>query len=438
MSKAITGVAVLAAVGVAALAAAATPTIRFSEYLLDAPGTDGGREFIEISGPPNASLDGLSIIEIEGDGGSAGIIDGFFDLTGLTLGSNGLLLLRDEPIIPISGVGDVPAVLAPTPAAETNVEVEGVSTSFAVGDYNSSGRIDAADYTVYRDLVLAGEGTLPNDGTPDVVDSADYTAWQSAYGSYEPAHALFNRAGDIENGSITMVLARDFNAGLDVDLDFENDGVLDILPWSEVLDAVGFNEGPVPGANEGDPPALNNSYGKQLGGVDFEGTLSGLDAVPGISATLDGYVLLSDGAGGYIRAAFDPDESNESNPEFFFDDGGVLSLIDTSPLGPWTADMAPGFPEMVTVDETGALFFVTPETTAITGELFGAPGLVVLNAEGLPIDPYWIVSPGNLNLSGVVGDSILTPAPSAIASAPEPSAVWLASALALVVSFKRR
>lgn len=407
-------------------AAGFTPTIRFSEFQLDSPGTDDGREYFEISGPAGASLDGLFILEIEGDGGASGVIDGVFDLTGLSLGSNGLLLLRDQDMVPVGDVV-VPGVLNPAPAPETTVYYE---NNIRPGDFNNDGTVNTADYTVWRDA-LETSGAVQNDLSPSSVGSDDYDTWTDNYGL---TRAFFNRAGDVENESITMAIVRNFTGSLDQDLDTNNDGALDATPWTEVVDAVGFNEGPIPNTTPGGAPQLNNTYATQLGGIDFEGTLSGLDAVPGIAATLDGYVLLSDGQGGFIATAYDPDESNTSQPEFFFDDGtGNLQLIDTSALGPWSLDQAPGFPEMVTVDENGDLFFVTPETTLVTGELLGFPGIQVVGSDGLPIARY-LVSPGNVNATGVIGISVadyLTPPGLGV---PEPATV-VVSLLAAVMSF---
>lgn len=50
------------------------------------------------------------------------------------------------------------------------------------GDYNNDGRVDAADYTVFRDR-LGQPITLPNDTTPGTVDTGDYTVWQNNYGA---------------------------------------------------------------------------------------------------------------------------------------------------------------------------------------------------------------------------------------------------------------
>ncbi len=53
---------------------------------------------------------------------------------------------------------------------------------FLAGDFNDDGRVDAADYTVWRDA-LGQPVTLPGDASPGVVDASDYAAWRSNYGA---------------------------------------------------------------------------------------------------------------------------------------------------------------------------------------------------------------------------------------------------------------
>jgi hypothetical protein len=414
-------------------AAGFTPTIRFSEFLLDSPGTDDGREYFEISGPAGASLDGLFLLEIEGDGGASGVIDGVFDLTGLSLGSNGLLLLRDQEMIPV-GELMVPGVLNPAPAAETTVYYE---NNPPLGDYNRDGVVNAADYTVYRDLAAAGTGTLPNDATTGSIGAEDYTYWAGAYTGNGPVRAFFNRDGDVENGSITMAIVRDFTGVLNQDLDTNDDGALDATPWSEVLDAVGMNEGTMPE----DTGLLNNSYGAQLGGIDFASNpVDGLQAIPGFSDEPDGYILLEDGQGGYIRAVLEPNESTSGSPDIYFDDGsGVPQVVDTAPLGPWTLDNAAnpgGYSEIVTVDENGVYYYVDPELVLVTGEMLGFPGVSIVDADGNPLSLF-LVSPGNLNGSGVVAEPVF---PAASLGVPEPSTVVVAllAALTSTAASRRR
>ncbi len=53
------------------------------------------------------------------------------------------------------------------------------------GDYNDNGRVDAADYTVWRDTLgdSAGRGEGANASPDDVVGPEDYDIWKTRYGS---------------------------------------------------------------------------------------------------------------------------------------------------------------------------------------------------------------------------------------------------------------
>jgi hypothetical protein len=52
-----------------------------------------------------------------------------------------------------------------------------------LGDYNQNGKVDAADYVVWRKLL--GPGALPNEGgvSNNLVDEADYQFWRSRFGA---------------------------------------------------------------------------------------------------------------------------------------------------------------------------------------------------------------------------------------------------------------
>lgn len=82
-----------------------------------------------------------------------------------------------------------------TPAAQRDVQfnyttasndsITGVVQYFAApgvtGDYNNNGKVDAADYAVWRDK-LGSSVTLPNDSTPGTVTQADYNVWKTNFG----------------------------------------------------------------------------------------------------------------------------------------------------------------------------------------------------------------------------------------------------------------
>jgi len=56
------------------------------------------------------------------------------------------------------------------------------ASSETPGDYNGNGKIDAADYTVWRDALTAGATELTNDPTPGTVDESDFLYWRDHFG----------------------------------------------------------------------------------------------------------------------------------------------------------------------------------------------------------------------------------------------------------------
>lgn len=60
----------------------------------------------------------------------------------------------------------------------------------ATGDYNSDGRVDLADYTIWRDS-LGSSTQLAADGNGnDMIDSGDYTVWKQQFGSIAGTGAI--------------------------------------------------------------------------------------------------------------------------------------------------------------------------------------------------------------------------------------------------------
>lgn len=61
------------------------------------------------------------------------------------------------------------------------------------GDYNNNGRVDAADYTVWRNLRNTS-ATMRNDQTPESVSDSDYAVWKANFGqSFGSGAANANR-----------------------------------------------------------------------------------------------------------------------------------------------------------------------------------------------------------------------------------------------------
>ena len=144
------------------------PTVVLNEIGINPPGTDTNFEFFELKGTPSASLAGLTLISIDGDGDGAGAIDEIIDLSSFSLGTNGLFLLRENDTTTPG------AEFIPTPAAAT--------TKNSLTDIN------------------------------------------------------------IENGTVTFLIVSGFTGTLNQDLDTNNDGTLDIRPWTVGVDSVALTD----------------------------------------------------------------------------------------------------------------------------------------------------------------------------------------------------
>ena len=74
-----------------------------------------------------------------------------------------------------------------------NIRAIGATTGSLDGDYNDNGVVDAADYTVWRDMLGATGADLPADGSgaggmPDgAVDQLDYNFWKANFGNMSPS-----------------------------------------------------------------------------------------------------------------------------------------------------------------------------------------------------------------------------------------------------------
>jgi len=145
----------------------AVPSATFlSEVMLNAPGgADQGQEYIELTGPAGASLDGWWVIIIEGDIGVSGSVDQKISLDGMTLGSNGVALIRDTA-----------DVLFPPPVSQTNVYVRDF-----IPDLENGSNTIILGYGIFpvalgADLDTNDDGTLdaPLPASFHIVDAVGY------------------------------------------------------------------------------------------------------------------------------------------------------------------------------------------------------------------------------------------------------------------------
>lgn len=82
-----------------------------------------------------------------------------------------------------SGIdGDLAFKFSPKGGALKASRVQYITAAGTPGDYNNDGKVNAADYTVWRDA-NGTSTTLPNDSTPGTVTAADYTVWVTNFGA---------------------------------------------------------------------------------------------------------------------------------------------------------------------------------------------------------------------------------------------------------------
>ncbi|MGI9427235.1 MAG: hypothetical protein ACR2NM_01160, partial [Bythopirellula sp.] len=82
------------------------------------------------------------------------------------------------------------------------------------GDYNNDGSVDAADYVVWRDLLGAVAGTLPNDIDGGSIGSLQYTTWKAHYGQMTPSSLEVDMDSVPECSTVTLLLIGLFAGGV--------------------------------------------------------------------------------------------------------------------------------------------------------------------------------------------------------------------------------
>jgi hypothetical protein len=158
------------------------PALLLNELYVNPPGPDDNREFVEIRSTTGGvtSLSGVVLVEVNGDPGTTGVITHDNHLSGLTTGSNGLLLMGPN--------------------------------------YASIG-------TPWGNSVSAGT-------------------------------ALADKNNFMPDNNLTMLLVTGYTGVVGQDLDTNNDGTLDVTPWTSVLDSVGWFDPSFPGGHVYSPAVL--------------------------------------------------------------------------------------------------------------------------------------------------------------------------------------
>ncbi len=73
----------------------AVPALLLNEFSVNTPATDNPFEYMEVKDSPSATIPaGTYLVDFEGDGTGAGIADMVVNLSGMTVGTNGLLMVK--------------------------------------------------------------------------------------------------------------------------------------------------------------------------------------------------------------------------------------------------------------------------------------------------------------------------------------------------------
>lgn len=204
--------------------AAASQAVVLNEIFINPPGTDNGLEFFELRGNANESLDGLTLLVLEGDGTASGVIDAAYSLSG-TLGANGLFVRRDASANIKWRNAQNAWAIENAPLANTTVQVADFNPDIENGS-NTYILVSGFTGTVATDLDTNNDGVL--DSTPwasvtDAVglienDGADNRAYATGLGFYDfGPQTAFN----------ADVLFRAYNAGTNSPMWFGSDVVAD-------------------------------------------------------------------------------------------------------------------------------------------------------------------------------------------------------------------
>jgi len=169
-----------------------------------------------------------------------------------------------------------------TTTAEPKINEFSASTTGADVEYVEIYGTPDTDYSAYSVLEIEGDST--GAGVVDEVISLGTTDADGFYLASLPANAL-------ENGTISLLLVKNFTGALGDDLDTDNDGNFDSAPWDAIVDAVSVNDG-----GSGD-----FTYGVPALGPNYDGVSS--FAPGGASRIPDGFD--TDAATDWVRNDFD-------------------------------------------------------------------------------------------------------------------------------------
>ena len=162
---------VLGGISAVALSAVSQAQIRLNEIYASHSGTDL-QEFIELKGPAGASLDNYVVCIVEGEGAltTQGTLDRAWDLTGLTIPTDGYFVLG------VSGVAARDFTIVGSGSSGASDAIENGTETFYLIDAGSNANVLAIQALLGTDVDSGNDGitTLPTLGTiVDIVGLAD-------------------------------------------------------------------------------------------------------------------------------------------------------------------------------------------------------------------------------------------------------------------------
>lgn len=238
-------------------------TTALSGILTDSSSGYGFINFVyPENGIQNGSPDGVALVDQDGTVVQFLSYEGSFTAVGGPangLTSTDIVVFEpyDTPLnqsLQLSGIGDsyndftwqAPAVF--TPVEVNNNQVFGTGSviepkinEFVVNhvdtDINEYIEIFGEPNTdLYSYSILEIEGDTTGAGVIDEVITVGTTNSEG----YWVTEFLYNK---IENGTVSLLLVKDFSGSLGMDVDTNNDGIFEETPWSEIVDGVSITDG---------------------------------------------------------------------------------------------------------------------------------------------------------------------------------------------------
>ncbi|NJK34239.1 MAG: DUF4114 domain-containing protein [Oscillatoriales cyanobacterium SM2_2_1] len=237
--------------------------VRISEIFFNPPGTDGPNEFVELVGTPGSVIPANTfLVGIEGDaGGNPGDVQTIFNLSGLTFGSNGYLVLLQQgsPYTPAAGAtaiisttagfGGLPGAIFST---DGGTDIENASVTFLL-------------YQSATAPTLTTDFDADNNGSPELLPT-DAVVLDSV------AILDSTGAGDIAYAGIT----------------FRQNAAATVLPGTVVVETPAFTAGYVGRVGASTGSTANDWVASETVGASPNFTLSVGTTAP---ATFDGTAI---------------------------------------------------------------------------------------------------------------------------------------------------